>query len=437
MSKVAFYLHNPSHAAVDYSSPERSNPGIGGTEYMIWLISYLLHRTDSDVEVILYANHIQQFPPQMDCRQADDMLSALVQASQAGVRLFVCPWGPHVNTELLNAAEKSHMKLILWVHNYLGDREAALIAKASCIQRVVCVGQEQYERLCDHKVFQKATYINNTISFAPYTARDCADRFDQSVCYIGSLTPAKGFLQLAEIWPEVERRVPGAQLYVMGSGQLYDKHAQLGAYGLAETSYESQFMPYLLDEAGRIKSNVHFLGVVGGTKKIELMRKMSVGVVNPTGAGETFCIGAIEFEAVGVPVVTIRKEALVDTVQDQKTGLLFDTRQQFADHIVTLLTDAERNQRLGTFARTWVREAFSTEEITAQWASAIRDVDNGVPVKPDYHLHNLKNGRKWLRQINRRIQIVCPFLPAVSWYEEHISPALAPLKAGLRRTLKR
>lgn len=42
--KVGFYLENKNTRNIDYSNPENGNPGIGGSEYMIWTISYYLKK---------------------------------------------------------------------------------------------------------------------------------------------------------------------------------------------------------------------------------------------------------------------------------------------------------------------------------------------------------------------------------------------------------
>lgn len=38
--KICFYFDNSRRPDIDYSNPENGNPGIGGTEYIIWSVSY-------------------------------------------------------------------------------------------------------------------------------------------------------------------------------------------------------------------------------------------------------------------------------------------------------------------------------------------------------------------------------------------------------------
>lgn len=68
---------------------------------------------------------------------------------------------------------------------------------------------------------------------------------EHNVCYIGSLHPAKGFQFLAQAWPKVLKEVPDANLFIIGSGKLYGRNAQLGKWGIAKEEFEEEFMPYI------------------------------------------------------------------------------------------------------------------------------------------------------------------------------------------------
>ena len=102
---------------------------------------------------------------------------------------------------------------------------------------------------------------------------------------------------LAEAWSNVRERVPDAGLDVIGTGRLYDENAKLGKYGLAEETYEQEFMKWLTDEKGEILPNVRFHGILGA-EKYDVFRKCSIGVINPM-ATETFGLAAVEMEACG------------------------------------------------------------------------------------------------------------------------------------------
>ncbi len=60
--KVAFYLKNKGFASVDTRFVLESNPGIGGSEYEILCIAYLLSMRNNEIEVILYVENEGIFP---------------------------------------------------------------------------------------------------------------------------------------------------------------------------------------------------------------------------------------------------------------------------------------------------------------------------------------------------------------------------------------
>ena len=135
--------------------------------------------------------------------------------------------------------------------------------------------------------------------------------------------------------------VPDAQLHVVGSGKLYDRNSKLGVYGIAEESYENSFIKGITDRAGELLPSVHFHGVMGEEKK-ELIARTSVGVANPAGRTETLGISAIEFSSRGVPVVTIASGGFLDTVENEKTGLLYNDTKDLACLLYTSHTVINR-----------------------------------------------------------------------------------------------
>lgn len=62
------------------------------------------------------------------------------------------------------------------------------------------------------------------------------------------------------------KKVPQAQLYVIGGGNLYNRNAVMGKYGIATQEYENEFMPYITDDDGKILPSVHFCGILGKEK---------------------------------------------------------------------------------------------------------------------------------------------------------------------------
>ncbi|MGJ8673007.1 glycosyltransferase [Rubritalea sp.] len=161
-----------------------------------------------------------------------------------------------------------------------------------------------------------------------------------------------------------------AKLKVIGSGKVYDRGATLGRYGIDQADYEDRFMRYLTDENGEILPSVEFLGLMGA-EKFEVMRKATVGVVNPTGLTENCPGSALEFQACGVPVVSAAKGGLRDTVADAKTGILVRDTKGLSEAIVRLLTDQSLNEQMGAAAQSFVSGKFGYDSVCRSWASLL------------------------------------------------------------------
>ena len=152
-------------------------------------------------------------------------------------------------------------------------------------------------------------------------------------------------------------------------------------------------MRFLTDESGNILPSVNFLGLAGAEKENYFIES-AVGVVNPSGIEETFCLSAVEMELCGVPIVTKRKYGLLDTVSHKKTGLLFRTRKEFIHNIVRLLRDKELNYFLGNNAKVFVIDHFEAEKIVFQWHQLFQNILNGHKVSYIKPVNNYKNDLK-------------------------------------------
>lgn len=414
--KIAFYLDNKGNPDADYSNPYGVNPGIGGTQYMIWLISSYLNDVYTDLDIVLLANAVNNMPQNLKCIKSNTYIDALKKAKEIKADILVCR-GPYIEKAFYSEAEKSSIKIIIWNHNFEKYEAANYMAKCSAVRRCVCVSKEQYDRLCDHDIFPKSTYIHNTIFLSEYEKLKRSLSEGKNVCYLGGLYKEKGFLKLAANWRRIEKKVPGIQLYVIGGANLYDHKAKLGKYGLADEKYEQKFIKYLVNKDGQVKPNIHFMGVVGGVEKLNIMKRMDVGVVNPKGAAETFCIGAIEFQALNVPVVTIKKYALIETVCHGVTGLLFKTKFGFVNNIVKLLKNKELNIKMGMQGSAFVKQKFNISDISKKWYELLADVYNDADYKPSENFTNMANCAKWIRVINSKIKKYIPCIPSILAYE--------------------
>jgi len=296
----------------------------------------------------------------------------------------------------------------VWAHNYSGHKVLKACVECPNIVRYLCVSREQYEQLRDEPVFAKADYIFNAAVTQRYpTAIEPSS--ENNVFYMGSLIETKGFHVLARQWKDIVAKVPGAKLHVIGSAQLYDRATVLGSMGLAAPSYERLFAKHV-SEGGRRREDILFHGTLGANKT-ELLRQARVAVANPTGAGETFCITALEFALLGVPVVTKNVGGPRNVVANGITGILYDHESQLADAVITLLTQDELRKEMGRNAPVFARENFDIEVVLRKWTKILQDVHLG-------EVTTVRDRRKQLKELNRKIKAIGPlrWLPSIDYW---------------------
>ena len=130
-----------------------------------------------------------------------------------------------------------------------------------------------------------------------------------------------------------------------------------------------------------------------------------------------------------VPVVSCKKNGLLDTVEDGKSGILVKNEKYLKDAIVTLLKDDKLNEDMGLYGEKFVREKFDIYNVCSEWKKLLEDVYNDVPQKEELINNNFKYNLKWLREFNRKIKKskIFNWLPPISEYEERIVPKFKKL----------
>ncbi len=415
--KVGFYLQNKGIKDVDCSNPLLGNPGIGGTEYLFTAIPYAIQTKiekcqDKDYEITVITDIACKLPENIKQVVISDNLDNTLQEER--IDLVVIRYSLE-NYNLVKSLN-GETKVIMWAHNFIRRFELSMLAKDDRIVTIVCVGSEQINFYRDHSAFYKSVVIYNgypidhfasdiAVSVNPFESRD------NEVVFLGNLVEYKGFHLLAEAWKTIISQVPDAHLNVIGGGKLYDRNQKLGKWGIAEETYEAKFMPYLIGEDGKILSSVTFHGVMGH-EKAEILNKAKVGVPNPSGISETFCIAALEMQLWGAVIATINYGGFKDTVY--KTGILYDSPAQLAESVIRLLKNGNNDYKefvefsrkfdFDTVANDWIRlfEALKVSE----------DVSNVLKprVTKEYRI------AEW----NRRIKRILPFgkyLPSSMFYQ--------------------
>lgn len=411
--KVGFFYENgKNYEGLDLRNIDTRNPGIAGTPYMFYLIAHLLAIRNNGIDVTIFLGNRMLFDSNVHLECVSSLLDALDRCERLGIDYLIIKHSDYYWNVIKKAGR--NVKIIVWCHNFVSFRRLRDYANCNNIARLVCVGREQADIYRDHRAFGKTDWIYNCIGNELFRVDTAAlTPFSQRlpiVTYMGAVVPGKGFHLLAKAWPSVLKAVPDAQLYVIGNATLYGD-IELGQYGLAEKHYEESFIKYLTDKKGQLLPSVHLMGVLG-KEKYDILAKTKVGVPNPSGLTETFCISAVEMQMMGAAIASRRCTGYMDTV---KNGKLIENPKNLASCIIECLLCSE-----DCFAETHqaIKENFSPDVVVAQWEKLLKDA---IPqnkrlhplsplTNPDFELKKWKETLRKLKELHPWLYAILPSL---------------------------
>jgi glycosyltransferase involved in cell wall biosynthesis len=242
------------------------------------------------------------------------------------------------------------------------DAARARAASFGRIQRAIAVSDFIARRLqesgCPPELITVHRIGVDTEWFTPPPAPITTPR----VIFVGRLVPKKGLAHLLRAFPAVQRRVPDAELIVVGDGPLR---------GELEALARELAVPAM------------FAGVRTPAEIREHMRSAALlaapSIVTASGDAEGLPITIMEAVACGLPVVASPSGGSGEGVRDGETGSIVPPGDEpaLADALARLLGDAPLRQRMGTSARAFAEEAFSLARQTERLEQIYDDVVAG------------------------------------------------------------
>jgi glycosyltransferase involved in cell wall biosynthesis len=392
--RLAFFLDNRGIAGLGpLPDPGLGNPGIGGTEYAFLAVVRLLQGSPLQPLLLLTAPQTVEGVPPEAVRSVQNLAQALEQAAGCEGLVFRPGFATAADWAAL---VRSPLPLLPWLHNLGCDQQGRYEALAA-VDRWLLVSGAQLDAFRHSRLAQRAVVLPNPVAVPP------AQRLPRSLeltraatdlAYVGALTPFKGFDRLARQWAAIASACPEARLRVFGGADLYGEREGSGAL----TPYERHCRQLL--EQGGSSDRVVFEGSCG-LERYATLESVALGVVNPSGRDETFCLAAAEFSACGIPVLAPRRHALIQTVLDQRTGVLVRSDHQMATEAVALLRDPQRAWQLGAAGQGHVEHAFGPNAVRQAWFELASDLvvqrqrrPTPLPVStPWWH------EQRWLRQL--------------------------------------
>lgn len=366
--RLAFFLDNSKIKEVDFAHPGRGNPGCGASEFLIVQVANGL--ATRGWNVTLYVTNSGKFPFVTKIFVVDNLEEAcemsIIEKEFLIHRLEISGRSAVYS----QCKSKNGLRVIPWLQLTPSQDLARELSREDAVVCVIAVGANQVTRLRDNPIYRKLVLISNPIANTRVVERLPLKK-DNQVVYLGALTSAKGFHILADQWGRIREKIPGATLKVIGSGALYDKSKTMGVNNLAESSYEERIFKVLNPK----DDSVEFLGTVSDPElKAKIISQCKVGIVNPSGETETFCVAAAEIQSLGVPVVSARRFGLRDTIRHKRTGLLYRSRSGLNRAVVKLLKNEELRTRFGINAIEWTKR-YELEVVLDDWERLIDSLE--------------------------------------------------------------
>ncbi|OGC78398.1 MAG: hypothetical protein A2145_01735 [candidate division Zixibacteria bacterium RBG_16_40_9] len=161
---------------------------------------------------------------------------------------------------------------------------------------------------------------------------------------VGRLSPVKGHIYFIDAAKFVLEKFPQVKFLIAGG--------------------EAQISKMFLIEKARsfgMEKNFYFLGRVPDVR--DVISALDIGVVASIGS-ESVCRVALEYMAMGKPVVATRINAIPEAVCDSENGFLVQPQngKEMGEAILRLLQDAKKRKGMGEKSRQLAVEKFSLEK---------------------------------------------------------------------------
>jgi len=210
------------------------------------------------------------------------------------------------------------------------------------------------------------------------SANPPADRFKRRrVVYAGAAGPTKGLHRLLEMWRYARKVDSGIELVIAGTGRLYGSERELGPFCIASPEFESRYVVPLVSEFGSLSdAGIRLVGLLPPRELRDLYIGASLGVVNMNWDEytETFCCAATEMLATGLPVFSVARGALPETIGLSSGAVLtrHESASRAALEFVDLIADTARLARLGAAGQAYVRDVYDWDTIVDEWQRLLR-----------------------------------------------------------------
>ncbi len=255
-------------------------------------------------------------------------------------------------------------KKYLWLHDIQNGLEFTP-ERVSRIDKVFFLSKWHYEsnyelkkNLPQEKVFYTTNGIPGEGAGTPFIRN--------LVRVVHTSSPDRGLEHLVEMWPDVKKEVPEAELHVFYGFQLFDRF-----YGNNPSS---------MGWKKKLVDNMAEYGIVdhGRVPQPELKKFMEESGIwaYPTHFGEINCISAIKAQAYGCEPVVVNYAALKETVQFGRKveGDIYDqeTKDEFKKQLIEALKNP-MSQADREYMQLKTQDKYSWDTVAKDWSGEFKE----------------------------------------------------------------
>lgn len=231
------------------------------------------------------------------------------------------------------------------------ERIRYIFSLADC---VVVLSEQWQQFFAENKICsaEKLSVIYNGVKLQKQGKKDYSNT---NAMFLGRLDENKGIYDLIRAIPMVLKKIPDANFYFAGDGEL-------------------EKAKRLVEEL-EVKENVHFVGWLDKTKKEELFKKCSVFIL-PTYF-EAMPMSVLEAMSFGLATITTAVGGIPQIINDQEDGIFVTPGdiENLSDSIENLLMDEDKKSFLGSKAMTKIETRFSLDSIAKKLYAVYKEFE--------------------------------------------------------------
>lgn len=238
----------------------------------------------------------------------------------------------------------------LWFKNlffplaYIGSKLEPLIFKLYNGIPFMTGSESAKKELIDVGISKnKITVVNHGIYISKKIKVHAKEK-NPTLIYLGRIAKDKGIEDAIKIFADLKEYYKNLTLWVVGRHE----------------SPEYEFKLKQLINSLKVGNSLKFFGYVDENKKNELLSKAWL-LIHPS-TKEGWGLNVIESNLVGTPAIGYNVAGLVDSIKNNKTGLLVEKNlESFKNGVNTLLSDKVKLLKMGEDAKIWAKN-FSWEK---------------------------------------------------------------------------